>query len=222
MTFSISARLGDGHGAAVASKSIAVGSTVPWVSARGALCTQAATNTALGARAICALEPGESIEDVVTDLLAADPHASARQVHGVDGRGNAVAVTGGDCVPWAGSQQDDGAFTVAGNMLVGSEVLEAMAEGFADAMGPLDSRLLSALRAGEDAGGDKRRETAQSAALAVYDPDEPRLAHDLRVDESDDAIGELERIHAAAADLDATWDAKSPLLNRQRHPKRII
>lgn len=217
MTFSICARLEGCHGAAVASKSIAVGSTVPWVSTRGALCTQAATNTALGARAIRALESGESIEGVVADLLAADLHASARQVHGLDARGNAVAVTGEDCVPWVGDRSKEG-ITVAGNMLAGAGVLEAMAEGFGDATGPLDSRLLSALRAGEDAGGDKRRETVQSAALSVYDPDEPRLAHDLRVDESDDALGELDRIHAAATDLDTAWDAEDPPLNRQRHP----
>ena len=221
MTFSICAAVDGRYAAAVASKSIAVGSTVAFVSPKGAICTQASTNTPLGVRALRSLEEGSSLAESVPSLLESDPHDDSRQVHGVDGE-TTVAITGGDCVPWAGGQQGDG-YTVAGNMLEEESVLTAMVERFEATAGeskPLDERVLEVLRAGEDAGGDKRREHAQSAALSVYDPDDPRLAHDLRVDEHDDAVAELERIHEAASALDLEWDERSPESNRQRHPDR--
>ena len=48
-------------------------------------------------------------------------------------------------------------YTVAGNMLVGEKVIEAMAEAFEKSKGEtLAEGLLRALEAGQRAGGDKR------------------------------------------------------------------
>lgn len=219
MTFSICATVEGRHGVAIATKAIGVGGTAPFVSRDGAVCTQATTNTPLGVRTLRALANGSPIDETVRSLLADDPHAPVRQVHGVDGEETTVAVTGDDCVTWAGDRRGAG-YTVAGNMLAGEEVLEAVARGFeaTDDL-TLDERLLLALRAGEDAGGDKRRERVQSAALRVFDPETPRLEHDLRVDEHDDAVGELERLHEAASTVGEEWAGRFPDVNLQRHPE---
>ncbi|GAB7090665.1 DUF1028 domain-containing protein [Halorubrum luteum] len=230
MTFSICASVDGRHGAAIATHAIAVGSTAPFVGRRGAVCTQAMTNTPLGVRSIDRMRQGTPIDETVSALLKADEHAPLRQVHGVDADGHTVAHTGSECEPYAGDTCTDrdaiggsdgsgGVYTVAGNMLAGGSVIAAVADAFEDAAGlTLDRRLLVALRAGEDAGGDKRGPSAQSAALAVFDPEQPRIEHDLRVDEHADAVTELERVHEAAATEGAEWMTEYPELNLQRFP----
>lgn len=219
MTFSICASVDGCHGAAIATKAIAVGSTAPFVCRQGAVCTQAMTNTPIGVRTVRQLRRGEAIDDAVVALLAADGHAETRQVHGIDETGSIVRHTGAECIPHAGDRQGD-SYTVGGNMLSDPAVLDSIAEAFESSAGePIDRRLLAALRAGEDAGGDKRGPTAQSAAIAVFDPDTARIEHDLRVDESDDAVSELERIHEVAATAGAEWAAEYPQLDIRRNPE---
>lgn len=219
MTFSICASVDGCHGAAIATNAIAVGSTAPFVCRRGAVCTQAMTNTPIGVHTVRRLRRGEAIDDAVASLLEADDHAETRQVHGIDETGSIVRHTGAECISHAGDRHGED-YTVAGNMLAGPAVLDAMADTFAAAGGkPIDRRLLAALRAGADAGGDKRGPTAQSAAIAVFDLDTARIEHDLRVDESDDAVSELERIHEVAATAGAEWAAEYPQLDIRRHPK---
>lgn len=218
MTFSICASVDGRHGVAVATKAIGVGSTAPFVCRRGAVCTQAMTRTPLGVRTVRALENGARIDERVSSLLEADPHASHRQIHGVDGDGGSVTWTGSDCEPVASHLEGDG-YTIAGNMLEGADVLETMATEF-EALdeSSLDDRLLAALRAGETAGGDKRGPHAQSAALRVFDPDDPHLAHDLRVDEHAEAVSELARIHDLATTVGSEWAKAYPKTDLQRHP----
>ena len=219
MTFSICATVDGSHGVAVATKAIAVGSTAPFVCRDGAVCTQSTTSTPIGVRTTRRLADGGRIDEVVTALLESDPDRALRQVHGVDGAGTTVAVTGSECVSWAGHREGDG-YTVAGNMLVDDGVLEATAETFeASAGDSLADRLLAALRAGEDAGGDKRGEHAQSAALAVFEPDVARLEHDLRVDEHRDAVTELERVYEAARTQGGEWHDRYPAVDLRRHPR---
>ena len=82
--------------------------------------------------------------------------------------------------------------TAAGNTLAGEAVVSDMHEAFVDADGPLAERLLTALTAGEAAGGDKRGDNL-SAAVLVHAP-EPNLSHNMRVDQPGDPI-------------DGLWDA---------------
>ena len=81
-------------------------------------------------------------------------------------------------------------------MLAGQRVIEATAEAFASSQGVgLAERLLDAMDAGEAAGGDKRGK--QSAALRIHG-DEDYLALDLRVDDHEDPLRELRRLHAVS------------------------
>jgi uncharacterized Ntn-hydrolase superfamily protein len=196
-TFSIVARCprsGD-FGVAVSTARLAVGAVVPWLSARGAVATQARANTELGRRAVVLLEQDVPLRVALETLLAGDAERDHRQVHGVDALG-AFAWTGSACVTWCGDRPDDG-FSVAGNMLAGPQVLEAMASAFvASAALDLPERLVRALEAGQAAGGDKRGK--QSAALLVASCD-PRPMHNLRVDDHPDPVAELRRLHDLAA-----------------------
>jgi uncharacterized Ntn-hydrolase superfamily protein len=83
---------------------------------------------------------------------------------------------------------------------------------------PMVERLLAALAAGEAAGGDKRGPKPQSAALRIYHPEEPRLSHDLRVDDHDDPIAELRRLYEVTSAVEAEWREAYPETVYQRHP----
>ena len=191
-TFSIVAREGEtgAFGVAVATARPSVGSLVPWVSLKGAVATQARVNTELGRQGLLLLAEGVSVDVALSSLLWKDRDREIRQVHGVDGE-RAFCHTGAECVSWCGHEEGPD-FTVAGNMLAGPDVIAAMARTFSKSDGELSSRLLLALEAGQAAGGDKRGK--QSAALLVASP-EPRMYHNLRVDDHGDPVGELRRIY---------------------------
>lgn len=191
-TFSIAAREGEtgAFGVAVATARPTVGSLVPWVSLNGAVATQARVNTELGRQGLLLLGEGVPVDVALSSLLWKDRDREIRQVHGLDGE-RAFCHTGAECVPWCGHEEGPD-FTVAGNMLAGPDVIAAMARTFSKSDGELSSRLLLALEAGQAAGGDKRGK--QSAALLVASP-EPRMYHNLRVDDHGDPVGELRRIY---------------------------
>jgi uncharacterized Ntn-hydrolase superfamily protein len=192
-TFSIVARdpRTGAFGVAVSTARPNVGSLVPFVSRRGAIATQGRVNTDLGRQGLALLEQGVPIHIVLRTLLETDPDREIRQVHGLDAE-RTFCHTGANCVPWCGHQEES-SFTVAGNMLTGPEVLQAMADAFTRAEEhEFSERLLLALEAGQAAGGDKRGK--QSAALLVASG-EPRMYHNLRVDDHADPVAELRRIY---------------------------
>jgi len=193
-TFSIAARDREtgAFGVAVAAARPNVGSLVPWVSARGAIATQARVNTELGRQGVALLAQGVPIDVALSALLRKDGERELRQVHGLDAE-RSFCHTGTNCVPWCGHEQAD-EFTVAGNMLAGPDVVAMMARTFRTNGEPRDlsERLLLALEAGQAAGGDKRGK--QSAALLVAAAREPRMYHNLRVDDHADPVAELRRI----------------------------
>jgi uncharacterized Ntn-hydrolase superfamily protein len=177
-------------GVAVATARPAVGAAVPWVGPNGAIATQAMTNTAIGREGLRRLDAGVPIGNALAALLAGDPMGERRQIHGVD-RAGVFVHTGAECKPWCGHRIGDG-FSLAGNLLTGPAVLEAMAAAFTRHPGAeLGERLLGALEAGQAAGGDSRGR--QSAALLVWSP-EVRPHHNLRVDDHVDPVAELRRL----------------------------
>lgn len=184
-------------GVAVASKFIAVGAIVPWVKTGvGAIATQALANPMYGPRGLELLEKGYGAKKVVEMLTSEDPMRDHRQVGIVDAKGEAAAHTGAMCIPYAGHIVGDG-YAVQGNIIAGPEVLEAMARAFETTRGELVDKLLSALEAGEKAGGDRRGK--QSAALVVYRKGGGYLGLfdryvDLRVDDHPEPVQELRRI----------------------------
>jgi uncharacterized Ntn-hydrolase superfamily protein len=199
MTFSIVARApetGD-LGVAVASKFLAVGSVVPWARAGvGAIATQALANVSYGPDGLAALESGADAETVLALLTEADDGRSERQLGIVDARGRAASHTGTGCLVWAGGRAADGV-AIQGNILAGPQVVEAMSGAFDGSTGSLPDRLLTALLAGDRAGGDARGR--QSAALLVvragggYGGTTDRWI-DLRVDDHEDPVPELRRL----------------------------
>jgi uncharacterized Ntn-hydrolase superfamily protein len=130
--------------------------------------------------------------ELLADLLATDTGSAHRQFHMVDALGRGAAHTGAQCIDWCGHTLRDG-FSVAGNMLAGPQVIEATADSYAaNAALPFAQRLLTALAAGEAAGGDKRGK--QAAALQIQ-ADEDWLQLDLRVDDHAEPITELQRLY---------------------------
>ncbi|MFB6134394.1 MAG: DUF1028 domain-containing protein [Halanaeroarchaeum sp.] len=198
-TFSIVARDPEQEalGVAVQSKFVSVGSVVPFASAdAGAIATQSFANVAYGPKGLELLRDGYDAETVVERLTAADDDAPERQV-GVVGRdGTVAAFTGEECFEHASDRQGE-TYTVQGNILENRETIDAMAETFETTEGGLPERLIAALHAGNDAGGDQRGE--QSAALYVvkpeggYDGKNDRWI-DVRVDDHEHPIDELERV----------------------------
>ncbi len=197
MTWSIVARDDSGAlGVAIASRFFAVGALCPFVRGGvGALSTQALVNPLYGPRGIEALTRHEAPDAVIRTLTARDSGRDHRQVHIVDAAGRVAAHTGAACIEWCGHLAGHG-WSVAGNMLAGPRVVEETAAAYvANASLSFAERLLTALQAGENAGGDKRGK--QGAALVICTTEDyPAL--DLRVDDHADPLAELRRLHAVS------------------------
>lgn len=201
MTFSIVARSADGEswGVAVASKFLAVGSAVPAaVAGVGAIATQADANVAYKGQALAHLDDGATAPVALQRLLEDDEGRDHRQVGIVDVDGTAASHTGPECFDWAGGRTGEG-YAVQGNILTGEDVVAAMERAFLDAdpEAPLAHTLLTALAAGDAAGGDSRGR--QSAALLVVRDGAgygglDDIAVDLRVDDHADPVTELGRL----------------------------
>jgi uncharacterized Ntn-hydrolase superfamily protein len=199
MTFSIVARderAGE-LGIAVQSKFLAVGAVVPWARGGiGAIATQAWANTSFGPDGLALLANGSSPEETLAHLLEGDEGRDDRQIGIVGTHGTPISYTGKRCYPWAGERTGSN-YACQGNILVGADTVEAMAETFEASTGPLCDRLLAALDAGQMAGGDSRGQ--QSAALLVvrehggYGGFNDRFI-DLRVDDHPTPIAELQRL----------------------------
>jgi uncharacterized Ntn-hydrolase superfamily protein len=180
-------------GVAVASKALCVGAHVPWGRERfGAVATQAWHDLRYGWEGLALLEQGHSAASVVQSVTAGDDEAPHRQLGVVDARGRVASYTGSRCLPWAGGMCG-GSYAVQGNLLAGPQVVEAMAAGWEEAASlPLARRLVAALVAGDEAGGDRRGR--QSAALKIWGAD--GVIADLRVDDAPRPVHRLERLLA--------------------------
>ncbi|WP_232702359.1 DUF1028 domain-containing protein [Halobacterium wangiae] len=199
MTFSIVARdpETDAVGVAVQSKFVGVGAVVPFVSAdAGAVATQSFANVAYGPDGLDLLREGHTAGEVVDRLTSEDDDAEQRQVGVVGQDGSVAAFTGEECFDHASDRQGE-QYTVQGNILENRETVDAMADAFEETDGGLPEKLIAALYAGNEAGGDQRGE--QSAALYVakpeggYDGKNDRWI-DVRVDDHETPIAELERV----------------------------
>ncbi|MEV5690021.1 DUF1028 domain-containing protein [Micromonospora globbae] len=195
MTFSIAARCPRtgqlGVGALTARP--AVGKLVAHVHADGgAVATQATPNPFLAYDGLPLLHEGRSPQDVLTVLLARDPGREVRQVGMVDRQGRAYAFTGSRARHWAGHHTGPG-YAAQGNRLVGPETLAEIVRVFEESRElDLAERLVLAIEAGEEAGGD--RQGARSATVTVIGG-EPYPIWDVRVDDAEHPAAELRRLH---------------------------
>jgi len=184
-------------GIAVASKFLAVGSAVPWGRAGdGAVATQAMANLSYGPEGLDLMAEGFAAEQVVSVLTRADDERDHRQLGVVDAAGRGATWTGASCLDWAGGEAGDG-YAVQGNILTGPEVVAAMVEAWHGGGEVLSRRLLTALTAGDRAGGDRRGR--QGAALRVWRAGAAYggvldTAIDLRVDDHRAPVDELARL----------------------------
>ena len=212
MTFSVCVRepYGDDdgdeqtrYGVAVTTRLPAVGTLCPFANDHGAVATQSLVNVELGRRGVEYLADGLGIEDALSALLNADEGRAERQLHGVDAE-DTFAFSGEDCRDWFGHVVGD-RYTVAGNLLVGESVIEAVArtyEADRELETPLAERLVDALAAGQAEGGDKREELPiQSAALVVTSTEDREFEpsyNDLRVDATETPIADLRETYTLA------------------------
>jgi len=199
MTFSIVARCSERLelGVAVSTAVPAVGSVVPHVEAGvGAIATQAQSNVLYGFEGLRLLKAGLTPQMALDRILLKDRDREKRQVIIIDAQGRTATFTGKETVEWKGHLVGKD-HVVAGNMLVRSRVLDVMSHAFETFKGDnLAERLLKALEAGQDAGGDKRGR--MSAALMVAGErwkSEARPRLDLRVDAHREPVKELRRVY---------------------------
>lgn len=194
-------------GVAVTTRVPFVGRAVPWVRAGvGAVATQAWTAVEYGRQGLDLMERKVPPEQAIERLLADDKGKEMRQLAMIDMQGRTAAFTGKENNAWAGGRQGRN-YTVQGNILVGREVVDAVADHFEATAGTrmtLAERLILALEAGYKAGGDRRRGRLQSAAIRVADPNQPGRGGDhislaIDVGEHPDPVAEMRRVYETTA-----------------------
>jgi len=186
-------------GVAVATNNLAVGASVPYARAGvGALVSQFETNPHYGPEGLALLAGGASPQAAIESLLKNDGNfddttIAERQIGMVDAKGRSATYTGSEAAAasWSGSIHGDG-FSVQGNGLVGDRVLTSMRDAFLQKRGALAEKLMSALEAGQSAGGQTIG--MMSAALLVRTPQGAWNDIDLRVDGSATPIHDLRRL----------------------------
>ena len=190
-------------GASVTTRVPFVGRAVPHVRAGvGAVCTQASTVVEYGPRGLDLLAKGVEPQAVLAQLLASDEQRESRQVGVIDMKGRAAAHTGKQNGNWAGSRQGRN-YTVQANIMVGADVVDAVATTFEASEGsgmPLAERMILAMEAGYAKGGDRRWGNLQSAAIKIADPNDPGRGGDfitlaIEVGEHPEPVAELKRIY---------------------------
>ncbi len=199
MTYSIVARdpLTGELGVAVQSYYFSVGSVVPWAEAGvGAVATQSFVDPSYGPLGLELMRRGKSAPEALRLLVSADPGAAYRQVAMIDAVGRVAVHTGSQCIEAAGHGSSEQVVAQA-NLMKQPTVWSAMLERFANTRGDLAKRLLAALEAAEEEGGDRRGK--QSAALLIV-RGQPTgklwvdRAVDLRVEDHSDPVVELARL----------------------------
>lgn len=184
-------------GVAVQSHWFSVGSVVTWAEAGvGAVATQSFVEPAYGPLGIQLMKAGKTAPETLAALLSAEKHPGVRQVAMVDSLGNVAAHTGDKCVPAAGQHLGKN-YSCQANMMAKGTVWDAMARAFETTSGELVDRLLAALLAAEQEGGDIRGR--QAAAILVVSgratgtPWKERV-YDLRVEDHPLPLAELQRL----------------------------
>jgi uncharacterized Ntn-hydrolase superfamily protein len=178
-------------GGAVATRRPAVGARIPVIRPRvGVIASQAVSNAWLSHSLLDLLARGIPPQAALAAGLAMDPSPAYRQIHIINSEGISAAYTGESAPEWHGSVVAAGV-SIAANHVVGAAVIEDMLGAFQSVQGDLAERLVSAIEAGERAGGDARGK--QSSAVAV-NRGEPFPWIDLRVDDHPEPVQELRRL----------------------------
>ena len=184
-------------GVAVQSHWFSVGPIVAWAEAGvGAVATQSFVDPSYGKNGLDMMRAGKTAPDTLKELLAKDEGREVRQVAMIDAQGRVDAYTGKNDIQAAGHIVGTN-FSVQANLMLNDKVWPAMAQAFQNTKGDLADRMLAALDAAQEAGGDIRGR--QSAALIVVTGKPTGQAwkdrtFDLRVDDSPEPLRELRRL----------------------------
>jgi uncharacterized Ntn-hydrolase superfamily protein len=198
-TFSIVARdsVTGEIGVAVQSHWFSVGTVVSWAEAGvGAVATQSLADVTYGPLGLDLMRAGKTAPQALAALLASDPQREVRQVAMVDAKGNVAVHTGAKCIAEAGHHKGK-QFSAQANLMEKNTVWDAMARAFERTKGDLAQRLLAALDAAQEEGGDIRGK--QSAAILIVKgtstgrPWADRVI-DLRVDDHAEPLREIRRL----------------------------
>jgi uncharacterized Ntn-hydrolase superfamily protein len=234
-TFSIVARDPETGelGVAVQSHWFSVGPIVPWAEAGvGAVATQSFVDPSYGKLGLDLMRLGRSAPDALKALLAGDEARDVRQVAMIDAQGRVDAWTGSKDVQAAGHVTGKN-YSVQANLMLNDKVWPAMSRAFEAAKGDLAERMLAALDAAQEAGGDIRGR--QSAALIVVSgkPTGKQWVDrvfDLRVDDSPEPLKELRRLvtlqraynHMNAGDLAVEKKDNEGALREYRAAEKLV
>jgi uncharacterized Ntn-hydrolase superfamily protein len=186
-------------GVAVQSRAFGVGLCAWARPGVGAIATQSFTERSYGPLGLDLLAGGKPPAEALTELLEADERRDFRQVAFLAAGGETAAHTGAACIPDCGHTARPGV-SAQGNMLASAAVWPAAADTFEATTGSLSERLLAALDAAEEVGGDFRGR--ESATLLAVSGDREK-AHwqpvfDLRVENHAEPLRELRRLHRLA------------------------
>jgi uncharacterized Ntn-hydrolase superfamily protein len=191
MTLSIAgrcARTGQ-LGVAISSSSPAVAARCAWARAGvGAVCTQNITDPRLGPALLDRMAEGAAAPEAMQAVTAQEPLIAYRQLNAIDSQGRTATWSGdGTLGTYAAAEVPNA--VAAGNLLADGEVPRAMIRAFAaGAHDELGDRLMAALAAGLQAGGEEG--PVHSAGLLIVS-DVTWPLTDLRVDWSTDPVGDL-------------------------------
>jgi uncharacterized Ntn-hydrolase superfamily protein len=186
-------------GMAIATYSLAVGQWCDGLDRHaGVTMSQAFVRPTNNSLALRLLGLGHSAKCVTDALVQDDEFASYRQIGTISSSGQVSCHTGENARPWAGHYIGAG-YVAMGNVLSGDAVVHAMAEAYeASASQPFDDRLLAALEAGRDAGGQRGsggRQLAERSSALIITASDNVAAVNIRVDLHEHAVDELRRVH---------------------------
>lgn len=229
MTFTVMARCPRTRmlGVASSTRSLAVGARVITGRSRiGVAAFQAIADPRMTMLAQRLLDLGYHAQKVLHELEGADPHADLRQIGVIDDDGNTVAKTGPGALDWKGHIVKPNMIAM-GNVLTSARTVEVMIEVLEGTTElPLEERLMKALEAARDAGGQIGGQV--SCAMLVYDTDAfPHV--DLRVDVHDEPIGEMRRVFDVYKEFIPYYNARAAnpaiaprsIWQEQEHNKRV-
>jgi uncharacterized Ntn-hydrolase superfamily protein len=215
MTYSIVARdpATGQMGVAVESRYFSVGSVVTWGEPGvGVVATQSMARIEYGPDGLALMRSGMPAPEALSKLLSADSARESRQVAMLDAMGRVGAHTGTRCIADAGHHIGD-QYSVQANLMANDTVWPEMARAFESTQAPLARRLLAALQAAQDAGGDLRGQQSAAILIVSGDRSEPpwKRVLELRIEDHPRPVEELARLMRLAHGFELTGAAEEAL-----------
>lgn len=169
--------------------------TMVAVPGKGIVVMQMVPEMTYGDEGVAAMGEGSAPGTILDRLTSNDLGQAMRQVTMMNCAGEVAAYTGDGCIPSSGHRIGTNC-CAQGAMVESEAVWVSMVEVFEASSGPLEARLMDAMRAGEREGGDIRGPRAAAMLVVSLGPEASWVvAHpvNIRVDDSDDPLGEVQR-----------------------------